>query len=195
MESQKGRHRPNWRCQERLDVEPWNTSRRVDRAPDLPRGYSARRILASHEDSKQPSTRDICMSCKPPWRGRDAADTWIWLVTPWRRLSSGMTRETPVRGRLGEHLHGGSPERKRGGHSRLSSMRGPRSQRRGPGHHLKRSEGRAVVVCRFACMVGFWARHHPGTSWGWWATPLIIAVLLIFGKPPVWTHLVVTVFL
>ena len=167
MESQKEGHRLNWRCQERLDVEPWNTSRRVDRAPDLPRGYSARRVSASREDLKQLSARDICMSCKPPWRGRDAADTWIWLVTPWRRLSSEMTRETPVRGGLEEHLHGGNPERKRGGHSRLSSMRGPRSQRRGPGHHLKRSEGRAVTVYRFACMVVFLVCHRPGTSRGW----------------------------
>ena len=155
MESQNEGHRQTWHCQERLDVEPWNTSRLGGRAPDLPRGCSARRVSASREDLKQLSARDICMSCKPPCHGRGAADTSIWLVTPWRRLSSGMTGETPVRGRLEEHLHGGNPERKRGGHSRLSSMRGPRSQRRGTGHHLKRSEARAVVVYRFTCMVGF----------------------------------------
>ena len=107
-------------------MEPRNTSQQGGQAPDLPRGYSARRVSASREDLKQLSTRDICMSCKPPWRGRDAADTWIWLVTPWRRHSSGLTRETPVRGGLEEHLHGGNPERKRGGHRGLTSMREPR---------------------------------------------------------------------
>ena len=166
MVSQNEGHRQIWHCQERLDVEPCNTSQLGGRAPDLPRGYSARRASASREDLKQLSTRDICMSCKPPWRGRDATGTRSWLVTSWRRLSSEMTRETPVQGGLEEHLHGGNPERKRGGHSRLSSMRGPRSQRRGPGHHLKRSEGRAVTVYRFACMVVFWVCHRPGTSWG-----------------------------
>ena len=31
---------------------------------------------------KQLKARDICKGCKPAWRGRDALDTWIWLVTP-----------------------------------------------------------------------------------------------------------------
>ena len=81
MESQNEGHREIWHCQERLDVEPWNTSLRVDRAPDLPRGYSARRILASQEDQKQPSVRDVRMSCKPPCRDRDATGTQSLLVT------------------------------------------------------------------------------------------------------------------
>ena len=74
-------------------MEPRNASQLGGQALGRPRGYSARRASASREDLKQLRARDICMSCKPPWRGRDAADTSIWLVTPWRRLSSEMTRE------------------------------------------------------------------------------------------------------
>ena len=82
VESQNEGHRQIWHCQERLDVEPRNTSQLGGQALDRPRGYSARRASASLEDLKQLKARDICKGCKPTWRGRDAVDTWIWLVTP-----------------------------------------------------------------------------------------------------------------
>ena len=96
-------------------------------SPVTPANWAARR-LACCEDTvrgghrpplgtpKQLKARDICKGCEPAWRGQDALDTWEWLVTPSRWLSSETTRGPPVRERLGEGLSGGGPEGKRGDH-------------------------------------------------------------------------------